>query len=109
AGLSKGVAADHRGQPAIDHVASTVMEGETALEDRVRLGRARKAYGETVVLDNVNFSAKRGEFVVIIGRSGSGKSTLLRLLGGLETPDAGTVAYGDLKLEDMTEAERAAF
>jgi len=85
------------------------MEGETALEDRVRLEKVRKAYGETVVLDNVNFSAKRGEFVVIIGRSGSGKSTLLRLVGGLETPDAGTIEHGGRRLERMTEAERAAF
>src|SRR5690606_14359838 len=85
------------------------MEGETAVEDRVRLDKIRKAYGDAVVLDNVNFSAKRGEFVAIVGRSGSGKSTLLRLLGGLETPDAGTVEHGDRRLEQMTETERAAF
>src|SRR5690606_15252513 len=78
-------------------------------DGRVRLEKVCKAYGSTIVLNNVNFSAKRGEFVVIMGRSGSGKSTLLRLLGGLETPDAGSVEHGGVRLERMTEAERARF
>jgi len=85
------------------------MEGETIFDGRVRLEKVCKAYGSTIVLNNVNFSAKRGEFVVIMGRSGSGKSTLLRLLGGLETPDAGSVEHGGVRLERMTEAERARF
>src|SRR5690606_27641486 len=105
----QSIVADYRGQPATDHVASIVMERETIFDGRVRLEKVCKAYGSTIVLNNVNFSAKRGEFVVIMGRSGSGKSTLLRLLGGLETPDAGSVEHGGVRLERMTEAERARF
>jgi sulfonate transport system ATP-binding protein len=48
-----------------------------------------RRFGDTLALDNVDFSIAQGEFVALLGRSGSGKSTLLRLLAGLDAPDAG--------------------
>ncbi|MBN1237871.1 MAG: ABC transporter ATP-binding protein [Gammaproteobacteria bacterium] len=77
--------------------------------DQVQLTRVCKAYGSQRVLDNVDFCANRGEFVVVIGRSGSGKSTLLNLIGGLDEPDSGSVAIGDTRLDRISEAERALF
>ena len=85
------------------------MHAETKPSPHVRLVEVSKTYGRAKVLDNVDFSAERGEFIVVIGRSGSGKSTLLRLIGGLEEPDRGTIAYGDRRLDGMNENERAAF
>lgn len=46
-----------------------------------------------MVLDNIDLTVNRGEFVAIVGASGSGKSTLLRLLLGFETPALGAIRY----------------
>lgn len=50
-----------------------------------------KAYRFETVLRDVTLEITEGSFVALTGASGSGKSTLLRLLGGLETPDSGSV------------------
>lgn len=53
----------------------------------------RKRYGETVALDGVSLSVRRGEVVVIIGPSGSGKTTVLRCINWLAMPDQGTIVF----------------
>jgi len=60
----------------------------------ITLRALSKRYGERTVLDDIDLAIAPGEFVAVVGRSGCGKSTLLRLVAGLETPDAGTVAAG---------------
>ena len=66
-----------------------------------------KRYGRQAVLDGANATVERGQFVAVMGRSGSGKSTLLRLIGGLESADAGVVRVDDTDLTALTETERA--
>ena len=46
-----------------------------------------------MALDEVNFSAERGEFIGIIGHTGSGKSTLIQHLNGLLRPTSGQVLF----------------
>lgn len=65
--------------------------------------------GERIeVLRGVTFSAKHGEVIAITGPSGSGKSTLLHLLGGLDNPDHGSVAFDGIDLTTLNPRKLAA-
>lgn len=50
-------------------------------------------YKNDLALDNVNFEAKRGDFIAIVGESGSGKSTLLSILSSLLRPSKGELFF----------------
>lgn len=54
-----------------------------------------KCYGTTRALDGLSLPVETARVLVLIGPSGGGKSTLLRVLGGLETPDSGSVKIND--------------
>ncbi len=54
-----------------------------------------KAYGDTLLLENANFTIPPGAIVGIIGPNGAGKTTLFRMITGLESPDAGSFKVGD--------------
>lgn len=63
-----------------------------------------KNYGKQCILKNVNYSAKKGTFNVILGQSGSGKSTLLNILSGFMTPDSGEVIIKNKNIYQSKEA-----
>ena len=54
----------------------------------------RKAYGDRLLFDNLNFNLPKGGIVGIIGPNGAGKTTLFRMMAGLEKPDAGELRIG---------------
>ena len=62
----------------------------------------KKRFGAVTVLDGVDHQQAAGEVVALIGPSGCGKSTLLRCLNWLETPDAGSLRLGDVRIEAGT-------
>jgi len=72
-----------------------------------------KIYGEAetkvMALDNVSFSVKKGEFVLIVGSSGSGKSTLLNMIGLLDKPTQGKVLIDGFDTSNLTDNEISAF
>ncbi|MGG1399071.1 ABC transporter ATP-binding protein [Bacillus salipaludis] len=53
-----------------------------------------KSFGANEVMNGMNFSIKKDEFVSIIGPSGSGKSTIFNLIGGMLAPDHGQILLG---------------
>lgn len=64
-----------------------------------------KAFGDHVVLDNVNLNIQKGETMVIIGRSGTGKSVLLKHIIGIMKPDSGQVIIDGFDLTRASEKE----
>ena len=72
-----------------------------------------KIYGEAetkvTALDDVSFSVKKGEFVLIVGSSGSGKSTLLNMIGLLDRPTQGKVLVDGFDTSNLTDNEISAF
>jgi phospholipid/cholesterol/gamma-HCH transport system ATP-binding protein len=64
------------------------------------------AYGDYVVMHDVNFTVGRGDVFVIMGGSGSGKSTLLNTMIGLRAPTEGDVLYDGESFPHADAAER---
>ncbi len=55
----------------------------------------RKAYGNNLLIDDLNFKLPPGGIVGVIGPNGAGKTTLFRMITGQEQPDAGTLRVGE--------------
>lgn len=73
-----------------------------------QLGKSYQNGGrQLVVLDNISFSINAGDTFAIVGPSGSGKTTLLGLCAGLDAASTGSVELNGIRLERLTEDERA--
>lgn len=65
-----------------------------------------KAFTETPAVDNVSFSVRKGDLLVLLGPSGCGKSTMLRMIAGLDEPTEGTIAIEGRDAHGLTGSAR---
>ena len=65
-----------------------------------------KKYNGQIVLEDVSFEIKEGEFVSILGSSGCGKTTLLKILIGIEKPDTGIILKDKVDITNKKPSER---
>lgn len=59
----------------------------------LRITGLNKSFDGQKVVDNIDLSIDRNEFLTLLGPSGCGKTTTLRMVGGFETPDSGEILY----------------
>jgi multiple sugar transport system ATP-binding protein len=70
------------------------------------ISNIEKSFGTAQVLKGVSLDIAHGEFIALVGPSGCGKSTLLRIIAGLETQDAGTIAIGEQQIDGWRASQR---
>ena len=58
-----------------------------------------------VALNDISFSIKEGEFVVVVGPSGAGKTTVLNLLGGMDSSDSGDIILDGKRINELNERQ----
>ncbi len=61
----------------------------------IEVHNVSKAYGDRLLIDNMNFTIPPGAIVGVIGGNGAGKSTLFRMITGQEKPDSGEIVLGE--------------
>ena len=76
------------------------MEGHIVLEG------VTKAFGDTVVVDDIDLQIAEGEFFSMLGPSGCGKTTTLRMIAGFELPTAGVVTLAGRDVTSVPPAKR---
>ncbi|AYN68667.1 ABC transporter ATP-binding protein [Euzebyella marina] len=83
------------GQRRKDHEIQLEINMERMGSKILEIHKISKSYPEKPILDQFNYTFKKGERVGIIGKNGTGKSTFLNIITGTDEPDAGKVVIGD--------------
>ncbi|MAE62211.1 MAG: spermidine/putrescine ABC transporter ATP-binding protein [Planctomycetaceae bacterium] len=73
---------------------------------QVSLRQLSKRFDQTAAVDQVDLVIEPGELFFLLGPSGCGKTTLLRMIGGLETPTAGSIHFGDRDVTQLPTGRR---
>lgn len=76
-------------------------------DNLIDLVNISKSYDGSLVLDDLNLSIHKNEFVTLLGPSGCGKTTTLRILGGFEKPDKGSVIFDGKDITNVPPNKRA--
>ncbi len=72
----------------------------------IRLVGVTKKFGENIVVDNIDLTARDKEFVVLVGPSGCGKTTTLRMIAGLEEITGGEIYIGERQVNNVPPKDR---
>jgi multiple sugar transport system ATP-binding protein len=73
----------------------------------VVLSNVQKRFADgTIAVHDFSLEVEDGEFLTFLGPSGCGKTTTLRMVAGLETPSAGTIHFGNRRIDDLEPGER---
>jgi len=75
-------------------------------ESIISLVNVVKAFGDNVVVNNLNLNVNEGEFLTFLGPSGCGKTTTLRMIAGFETASEGIIKIEGERIEDKEPYER---
>jgi len=67
----------------------------------IQFDKVSKAFGIVTVVDDLDLSIAKGEFISMLGPSGSGKTTLLMMLAGFETPTSGSISVGGKRVDAL--------
>lgn len=72
-----------------------IAPGERLGDLVIEVNHLNKAFGEKLLIEDLNFTLPKGGILGIIGPNGAGKSTFLKMITGEQTPDSGTIRIGD--------------
>lgn len=75
-------------------------------EEMIRLDKITKDFEGEKVLDQIDLSILRNEFLTLLGPSGCGKTTTLRIIGGFESPTSGDILFEGQRINDIPAYER---
>ncbi len=79
----------------ITHAQIIIPNGPRLGQKVIEVEGLKKHMGDKLLIENLSFSIPPGAIVGVIGPNGAGKTTLFRMLTGQETPDEGTISFGD--------------
>ena len=74
----------------------------------VRAEHVRKAFGDNLLMEDLNFDLPRGGIVGVLGPNGAGKTTLFRMILGQEKPDSGSLRVGETVVPSYVDQSRDA-
>ncbi len=77
------------------------------MEDVIlELQNVSKSFDDKKIIENLDLSIGRNEFITLLGPSGCGKSTTLRIIGGFEKPDTGRVVFDGVDITELAPDKR---
>lgn len=76
------------------------------MREKITIRHAKKVYGNTVIIPDLNLEINEGEFFTLLGPSGCGKTTLLRMIAGFNTIEGGEFYFNDKLINTLDPAKR---